>query len=458
MKIMRTLALLSLAGILSLASCESSFSGTDIKGVSVSIDALNSANRTNVGFDSGDITIPNTLTNAATAQTLIISFVQKVDEDSIIPAFSFFNLTNVDLADGAPTRGTANTFTVNELRYNSGTSEWDVYLSFANLSGASDIIEVFIDPTTLTANNGTLKLDEDGDNVQGEDNDDDVHIYLTGTGGTAASASQRDPRAGFDFGWTVQANTVGITAWTGNYGEFAIDDTDYKTLFDSIARLEKFDYNDGSWDNVAYTSVYTPADGNYVITFPAFAAGETYRMRHINLQDKQSTKTISGYNQKFVLDSTTTIVDSTVTVADTNQVLLADADVDVSTSFFGGKNGYIQIDMDSATIGAEGLQEDTVIAANLKILRSDGVYIPIDSIVVQRQDPAITDKNNQIILNLNPAYATTSQTFSVLFGPGMRMRGDLANDTSDDRHFGSLGAITSKPYGFLTLDSDTTTL
>lgn len=453
--------LATMTAALVLWGCKNAFTGTDLDKdeMSAAVASYLSADRTANGGLGATVSLPVALDVATTTtQYVVISFDAPVDSGTIATAVSFYPLDTTAETDGARKRKTALTYTVGEIRKNGAS--YDVYFAFASLAAASATVEVYINPTILTAKGGTLRLDVDGDNVQGEAQDDDFIDYFNVTGGTAIAGNARNPRVAFPLTGTSTATAAGTTSWTFQFGNFAADTADYKATLDSVLRLEKFNFTTGAWENVTYTSTYTAATGNFVMTFTAFAMGECYRSLAVNLDGGvQTVASINGYRAKLNYDAgVESSLNTSFSIANTDQVVLADANVVVTSSFDGNsQNGYISLVFNAGVIGTEGLDDATVTASNLKIRRVDGAYIPF-TITLRKSNALSTNGEDQVILTLDPSYkADGASTFEVLIGPGMKMLG-ATTATSDDRIFGNVAEYYRLPYGFVVLDSDTSTL
>jgi len=460
MKVLKELAIMAVVTAILFAGCANSFSGTDSDtGV---LSRANSADNTSIGT----LTAPGvggTLTQAVDQIiTLTFTAANVVDSDTITKAVVIRNLTEAASATAVRTRGSTISYTLKEIRGNIAYLQLD-------LTGASATLEVFIDPTKLTGKKGTLKLDRDGDNVQGEAGDDDFYSYPTVTGGTAITTLglPRDPRAGMGDltgAFSVAGVATTLNTFISNYTrQGGTDNADYKAIFDASMVIEKYVPSTNKWVTVtSSTSTYDNTTGVYTVTFTALNAGENVRARYIDIQKLKTTAEFQGYIQRAVMDSQVTTsygaFDSEadpleINQANTNTVF---SNANVNTVFTNGLKGLIVIDLDVTTgsiIGDLGMDESSFTAANVKIYdTSAGVFVPFESVAFGYGagviPAATTDPKDQIVITLDPEYAYSANGFDIYVGPGLKTLGD-ADLTPAARHFGDTTNIdTSELYGF----------
>ena len=458
MKILKELALLAVTSAILYTGCANSFSGTDADdGV---LARANSANN-NLVVSLTSPAVGGALTAAAN-QVITLTFAagDVIDSDTVDKAVIIRNLASAANATSVVTQGSIITYTVKEVRGNV------VYL-LLDLASASATIELFVDPTKLTGRGGTRKLDLDGDNVQGEAKDDDFYAYPNVSGGTAITTFglQRNPRAGMGnlaSAFSIVAPATTLNTFILNYTRQAgADSADYKTLFDATVVIEKYVAASNTWTTITpISNTYSTTTGDYTITFAALSAGENVRARYINIQNMKTTAEFQGYIQRAVMDSqVATFYGAFDSEADPLEISNGDTDTvfsSVSSVFTNGLKGLIVIDLDVATgsiIGDKGMDESSFTAANVKLYDTvAGVFVPFESVAfgygAGTIPAATTDPKDQIVITLDPTYASSGNTFDIFVGPGLKTLGDV-DLTPAARHFGDSANIdSSELYGF----------
>jgi hypothetical protein len=475
MKILKNLAVLAIASTVLLAGCQNNFTGTTLD--TTTLTNANSASRTNVaGIPAPTLTGP--LVNTKD-QTLQVSFGagKAIDSATILGGISIYNLTEGVTAGTPYVRKTPITPT---LQY---VSNGVAFLSL-DCTGATGLLEVFIDSTKLTAKNGALKLDLDGDNTPGEAGDDDYYGYIAvGTYGTNTAPDtitnsanyQRRPRAGM----TLTGGFLNVAAANGVYDTFRLtytliagDTSDYKSMFDSSVVLEKFAPSTNTWATVSPTAtVYSTTTGDWTATIPAASEGDVYRARLTNISSLKTAKEFYGFTQRRSMDSrysqeelvaptktsVTTAKELAVSGLDSQDLAFA-----VSTAFdASGLNGTIVIDLNLAVTGDKGLDLTTLSTSTLKIYDTvDNTVLNYVSYTTACTDPAYPAVPTRIILKLDPTLKSKGHAFNILTSAGLKTLGDADGTPAAGRYFGDSSSIDVPTdfIGFSILSADGATL
>lgn len=470
MKLLHTLTALAIAAAITLAGCSNTFTGSNTDD-SV-LREYNSAN----GGSLGSVTFNWIVTpTKAAGQILEVTFTASdvIDVDSIPAAVKFRNLSNAASAEEVFVQGSNISYSIKEVRQNK------VYLDL-NLIGASDEIELFVDSTKLTGKKGSLRLNLDGDNVQGESNDDDYYDYLdTVAIPTPVVGVVRDPRVGFSLtpaGFTLvgtpsPTTLATVDTFTMSYGGVGYDNTDYTALFDANLVIEQYNVAGNTWTTLPRTSpsTYNTTTGVYVTTFTAPVADKTIRARITNVQNIKTSSSFYGFVQRYKMNSSLiSAVLALKSVSDTDPSRMQMTSVNqinvfknkVTTYFdANGLNGYILIDLDLANgpsggiIGDKGLDKTTFTSENVKIYdTSSAVYVSY--VPHFRFDPTISapvGAETQVVLTLDPSYKQKNHSFNIFVGPGLRSLGDentVPLGAARAQYFGDATEINNNPKGF----------
>jgi hypothetical protein len=464
MNILKKLAIVSIASVLVLAGCSNEFTGSDVdtsalatrySAARTNVDGLLDAPVTTTFYNNGT---PGALAKAAN-QVVQFTFdaADAIDMATVASAITVRNLTAGADAFTVYGQGTAIATTVKTIDGDS------VYLSM-DLTSASDSIEFQVNSTVLTGKNGTLRLDQDGDNIPGEGADDDIYFTYPIVAGLVGA--DRDSRFGvslnsaaFSYNGTPSPITLGTyNRFRVNFGEYQYDNSNYATLLNSIIIIETYNATADRWDPVTVTPTYDVATGQYTADFTGLAEGTVVRARLIKANFK-SIKAICGFTQSY--DMSNTAVNEAILVAplaatDTTQSTLSTGNQD---SIFGtaptvltdgsSKNVQILIDVSAALgiTGANGLDASTITAANIKLYdTTDKAFIPFT--VTSRVNPAAattTTAITQIILTLtNTSYVKSTNGHTLYVGPGLKTKGDTTPGVYA-RKFGNPTALNSIP-------------
>ena len=439
MKILKNLAVLAAASAFILAGCQNNFTGTTLD-----TSALTAQNRSvNIWTSLGLTPVSGTLTNAKD-QLITIDFgIEEIDAATIKSGVIIYNLTSATVP-AVYGQGTAISYTVKAVSGQTATL-------LADLSSASGTIEVFFDSTKLTARNGSTKLNRDNDLTAGEAGDDDQYQYMTVTGGTAVTGSQRSAHVmTVTPAWTTPLSTTAINTVTVTYNLEAalIDTADYSSTFKDYYTVEQYSTSSKAWSAVALTYV-SKAAGVYTYSFPAATAGITYRLKSSNLQNLKSTTAIFGFTQRAsTQDNYTTKIVNSTTAPDTTELALQTGVFTSGNAVdANGSNKIITLKYfvtSGTTVGDKGIDESTFTADNVKIYNTnDKVFMKISSIVFMPTDTSDTSKTIAILLD--PAYTKTGNTYDVYVGTGLKSLGD-ADGTPAAGHFGANSAITENLF------------
>lgn len=437
----------ALSAALVLAGCDTGFTGTTLD-----TSALTKVQQNSGTWTTAPSIVPGNPSNS-TGQIIQIDLgITNIDADTIPQAVTIYKLES-------PTNPTTQVNTQKgTIPYKVARVSNNVATLLANLTDASNPIEIKIDSTKLTANKGNTKMNLDGDLTAGEAQDDDAYLYVNVTGGTAATGQQRDPRAVI-FSGASFVTPLSITANNSiqiNYTYFAIDDTNYSDIFINYFAVEQYNVTTKTWTALNVTKDTTNTNvgaGTYRYTFPAATAGATYRLViKSNSKDLKTSKEVLGFIQKAVSQDNARLplVIDTQTAPDATELLSAQQSAVFSTSNgsdSSGANKVIELTYSVATgstTGDNGIDETTFTKDNVKIYHTDNkVFVPISSIVFGPKNGSTNEKT--IYIYLDPAY-TSNGTFHIYMNTSVRTLGD-ATPGITAKHFGDSSNINEQPYG-----------
>lgn len=494
MKILKQLSVAALAAAVLLTGCQNEFTGTD-RDTGVLKDINKSA--ATAGFTVTGVA--SALTNAKN-QEITITFSQPVDIDSVLGAVAFRPVINgADATATTPATvhayATGVTVTPTILYVNGNAITFQVDLSALTTNS----LEVYINADELTARDGTVKMDLDGDNVKGEAIDDDYYTELTVNQSALAGALtvtavtlgvSRSTNAGYllnDGAFSiVGAGITSTNTYTTTLAIAAGDTTDYKALLDAAIAIEQYvprNNSMGSWTAVAKTgSTYTAATGAYVATIAATTEGTVLRVRVATPETLVTTPLIRGFNQNFYSGDTDyrdarveedILVDPakvSVTAAQyPKEIPEVDQDTVTVTAVFdtNGLNGKVYIDVPLALAGTRGVDAATATRSNIRLVSEtssgSGKYTLINysgnpqCVATSAAYPtAIT----RIILTLPADYKNAGGDFWLNVTSGLATLGDETGTAVWARHFGDYDYIDSIPefIGTYFIDADSGTL
>lgn len=436
----------ALSAALVLAGCDTGFTGT----------TLDTSALTKVQQNSGTwTTAPSIVSgNPSNSKDQIIQInlgITNIDADTIPQAVTIYKLES-------PTNPTQVNNQKGTISYTVAGVSGGIATLLADLTDASNPIEIKIDSTKLTANKGNTKMNLDMDLTAGEAQDDDEYLYVNVTGGTAATGQQRDPRAVI-FSGASFVTPLSITANNSiqvNYTYSAIDDTNYSDIFINYVAVEQYNVTTKTWTALNVTKDTTNTNvgaGTYRYTFPAATAGATYRLVFkSNSKDLKTSKEVLGFFQKFVPQDNARLplVIDTQTVPDATELSWAQQIAVFSTSKgsdSSGANKVIELTYSVApgsTTGDKGIDETTFTKDNVKIYHTvNNVFVPISRIVFGPKNGSTNEKT--IYIYLDPAY-TSNGTFHIYMNTSVRTLGD-ATPGITAKHFGDSSNINEQPYG-----------
>jgi len=437
----------ALSAALVLAGCDTGFTGTTLD-----TSALTKVQQ-NSGTWTTDPSIESGNPSNSTGQIIKIDLgITNIDADTIPQAVTIYKLES-------PTTPATQVYTQKgTIPYTVAGVSGGVATLLADLTDASDPIEIKIDSTKLTANKGNTKMNLDGDLTAGEAQDDDAYLYVYVTGGTAATGQQRDPRAFIfsDAFFITPLSTTADNSIQVNYTHFAIDDTNYSDIFINYVAVEQYNVTTKTWTALTLTKDTTNTNvgaGTYRYTFPAATAGATYRLVFkSNSKDLKTSKEVLGFIQKAVSQDNAQlplVIGNPQTVPDATELSWAQQ-IEVFSpskrSDSSGANKVIELTYSVATgstTGDNGIDETTFTKDNVKIYHTDKkVFVPI-SIVFGPKNGSTNEKT--IYIYLDPAY-TSNGTFHIYMNTSVRTLGD-ATPGITAKHFGDNSNINEQPYG-----------
>ncbi|MEI8095552.1 MAG: hypothetical protein WCG80_15180 [Spirochaetales bacterium] len=446
--------LLSAAVLWALSACANpAFTATDLTGAKTTAAAAANAPHSNVTAIAVTVaTTPATLVaGTATNQVITVTFANGlVDDATLATAVTFSNLKAAANADGSYAEDDALTpiaALTNVVKNAAANTVVTYYFDFSTAANVSDWIVVSIDPTKLTADNGTKKLNLDSDLEQGEASDDAFFSYLNVPTGTKAVTVgvAKNPRLTFMGRLAVAtfgaAAAAGATSLAITYSPPGTDATDYATLFDTVFELQKFDGT--QWAKVALTSS-TYASNVYTMNVAATVGKEVYRVKVNYSTTFVTTATLRGYVAKGSTDAT-----KTVGYLDAGTIAEATATYNSPTinmhSVTGGmtivspaasKNNAV-VTLTFTDTGALGLDPTTVTTSTVKLYNlGTQRYVPVSKFVQQSA--------NVFVAVLDPTYLTTGGGLEVQFAPAVTDLGTTTS-TTDDLLYGDWQNTASPP-------------
>ncbi len=387
-------------------------------------------------------TIVAALTTAAD-QYVTLTFTNAHIDKSTLSAIKFWTLKSTAASDGGRDHLANITPSSPTVRYQGNNTVVIYKLDLSNAAQISNRIELTIDPTVLTANNGTVKLNRDGDDYVGEANEDEyvTELAVGGSPGINAGGAARNPQATLAVaigGWAL-----GSTAITGTFaGSPTID----KAVLDAAFTVQKFNRTTLAWDKVTPSST-TYAGGVYTFNLPAaIANGEVYRII-ANEYAVVETNPTNGYRRRLNFDNNAT---KNIDLGPT--AFGADASYNTTATYaftvtFDGRNRNGYIDVTVAGIGTEGLDPATITTDNVKIYdTADNKFVGIDSIEVFASIPGTT-KNDKIRIHLPASYTRQVHAYALFVGPNAKELGNTTA-TTDDKSLGDWTNVTIYPLLF----------
>ena len=457
-KYFNAVILLLSAVFLMFASCSLN---TDVSGTSLS-DSEIAENQTNAfSVTAGgitNVTITSGALGSTTAEDVVITFNDglgkgcSIDAATVANAVVFYNLKATNETDGAPSQGASIPYTP-VVDYHSGFTTITFTMDLSSPATTSNQIEVYINPAVLTANNGTMSLNLDGDAVQGEAAEDDFIGYIATAGTIVSTGSQRAPRSNTTPAYAFAVGTTSTT-FTYDYTVYGLTTAPIsKALLDAYASLERFNPVSLIWETISTTSTYTDTAGSaaYVLTHSTLENGDVLRFAFSNPYSFVTSTTVLGYYQYGDYDQSKTydysILGGALGAGRTGfNTAFTNADVAVVKADIndGGEDYKLEYTLNFSNIGAEGLQLASITTSTIKLYDTvDKVYVPWAS--VSLEDNAGT--NNSVVLSMNSGYRDKGHAMQIHIGPGLFDLG-ATTATTDDVRLGDYDNVSTYPVGF----------
>ncbi len=433
-------------------------------------EAVAAANGADPATTPFQVTSPAFTIQTEEDQTIIINFSNGiVDSASAATNISIYPLSDAADATTAYERGTALSLT--PVVYQSSATDSDVVYELDGTTIATSLLEIVVE-STLTADNGSVTLNSDGDGIPGEAEDDEIrYVPVTQTANApsgftpVATGRERDPLTTFSYrGGTIgyvnaagNNETYDFTSPSGGGPGAVIDDTAVPTAlylqfdvdgvtptsdaFDSIllptsdvVKLQQ--YENGSWTDVTSTiALDTDVNGTQYATYSvtpsaAFEVGGIYRFA---VKKYWETAAFNGYPLFYATadgDQLTngweyweefTFEDSSADVAayDINNLVTIDldSDDDGTDNIYGSlKAGTAVIEVEINDVANE-IKASTVSADDFRVVLTNAGG---NSEVVECTIGTVTAKpgeNNVFKLPIATEYATNG-SFRVEMIPG----------------------------------------
>ena len=373
---------------------------------------------------------------AATDQTLAFEFLGGVvDSDTVATGILVYPLSDAAAATSVYVRGTALVPTSTAVVPNNvGDS---IVRITVDLSGAtiSDLLEVAMDPAILTANGGLIKLNQDGDAVSGEAQDDAVVAYITVGGAPtvvlATGVQKIDPQT------TVTAGGAGMGGFAAGAAIVTMNASNTSGAFDSLTadsvassfvfRKFAFDTTTSTWSLTAITDTPTYDDTTGVVSFaltPALANLDVLRV------DWDRTTVAESAAYRGFIHKGTTDVSYAGSTAYYGVGTFEDFTGAAITPVGGDSSWYIDI----AFTGTE-LIESTISTSSIRLYNVDtDMFVPASMIAGFVKTGALT-----IRIEMAESFVPgTGETFQVIAYPLLNDDNGTPADTTDDRAYGAV--------------------
>jgi hypothetical protein len=435
----RTLSIIGgLVALLAMGACSNDFTVTPLAStVTDPIVAAQIASDTN-NYPIG-VTVTSSLTAAAN-QVVTFTFTNAdIDVATLADAVSIYTLKSTLTTDGTYDRTTALALGTPTTVYSGTTTTVQYSLDLSATASISSKLEVVVAADKLTASGGVKKLNLDGDATAGEADDD---TYITYRNVALAGitvpllATERDPRMVIantaDPVFTQGSTTVSVQMNTVNLSSDVLNAA--VVLQKNVA---------GTWTAVTTTGNFSALTGIYTLTVPAIGYNEVYRLHLNNPYNLQETATTAGYRHRASYDSTVTYYDSDAFTSTPDGTYgipgpWDDYDFTAAASFSSNYyNGVITLTFSS--LGAQGLDPATVIAANFSVIKTTNYpAAPISSVTLA------ADKKT-VYLTLDPSFKRNWDTYYVCVGLGVKSLGATTAAT-DDFFLGDWTNFSSYPY------------
>lgn len=427
--------------------------------------------------DQFSITTGTALPDQAFAedQTLTIAFQNGVVDEDALSALAIYPLSDPDETYQAWDRGAAISATTTVFETGGGDSE--VVITVDLSSASSNRYEVVFGGE-ITANGGALNINEDGDLLGGEAEDEWVGYFDVTTGTpptsgytaiTPGAGQDRDPQANvtaalqyyngtalttLNDGDLVDQNTipsalyVTFTPPTGSTGNTDFDSVTTPTA--DLVSLERL--VDGEWTDIGATfSLVSAVEGTTVYATysvtpgTALENGGLYRVRTnqywITDEWNGYPLSLNGTNQFNLVgntfDTRFNVTDADLTGA--NDFVTVSPAINVASVSNGV--GYIDVDVDNGGATTD-LDASTVTADLFEVVNnSDNRQVAVSSIA-QRSGPASTEFRLYLETDLQN---DGGDSVTVYFYPGAVDEG--ADDTTDNDNLFVIGGSGTNYVG-----------
>jgi hypothetical protein len=222
-------------------------------------------------------------------------------EDGSIPGLSIATLS--DSADSEGLYSVTGTLSYSATVVPDGNGNSTAYITL-DLSGTtvSDLLQIELNAENMTADGGAKNLNQDGDQLPGENPDDFEYLYPTVAGAPVATpaAATRDPRAGI----TLSISTPpadGSNTFELNHALAPDDDSTRDSLSAGLS-VWQLDTADLTWSELSVTYAYDTGTGVLTVTLPANAAiGDVYQVRYDRYNVATNTPYL-GFVQRMSYD------------------------------------------------------------------------------------------------------------------------------------------------------------
>ena len=469
--------LTALAAALVTVGCSNAFTGSDFSGNRTAEYASGNRNvkPLKVSINSSSFT-----KNTTDAQLITLKFELPISSDSL-SGITLYSLTGASSAADAYSETLV---TPDEIVRDNA----DPSIVYIKAILDADAYEVEVDPSIVTALNGQ-KLDQDGDCVQGETDDDVACLYTVSATLTGIERNPQGTLSSYIFSPSFSKSTSGvvngfqIVMKSINGVAFSSKVSEIKTLLGQYLKVQEYDAATSTWSDVALSFQLTDTDNvsnaeTYTAAFNPSKPYEYVRYVVTDMQNFVTTSRVAGSVLKYTTDaySGTTYTDTpeaAFTYNDSQYIKPAAT----SENIFGSSSvtdGKIVLTM-SSSLGSvswntssdivlypwkkrvqdngtytyensfNGLDETTVTADNVKVADSNGNIYTVSSVTLGKSVPTMK-YDDQVIIQLKDT--TVSSVPDIYFNANVKTaaaKGYSYNTTTYDY------ADVTAQYGFGTL-------
>jgi hypothetical protein len=428
------------------------------------------------GIDGISITVPsgdNVLHNVDNQEALI-EFTSgagdatkfQIDANTLLAALEVRELkvrpapggTPTSREDLAPSEYQATTNLVRDIKY-VNKNQARIGLNLNSLT--TNALEIHVKADVLTANNGSGKLNLDGDLTPGEAGDDDIYEYTTVVSKTGAGTTpltnadsgkvERDPRAGIGVSFGALNAAVGsstqllerIDVMVSTAGDVERDA--YLAFVKANLVIEK--YVNGAWTALPVSSVtdITSVATDPIRTIRAVFAPEDRAIVRARLS---GLKTLATANQYYGFVQKYTTKDNAADIIERGPSYSVDLTADTTVPAYNyqkytngsiaGGNSTVIADGNKANVivkvplntadgftGGTALTDTTVTPANIKIVATVSttqVELPWESFSYETGSVAADGKvtYTALLLKLPAGFRQGTRSFVVLISPDVK--------------------------------------